>query len=436
MYTSTSKDTIFRLLEQNGPFAITEKALDTRTFSPAGRRRARMLAETGLATRYRIVRNLIFEFLNVDSYGQIRRLLDDEPGRRETSRRAYGLLGSMFGINGNERERISAINGYSRTADGVIRYLRNTVLSPYAPYIELTNEIDAISDPVKLLLILFNDRYHLKARFEAKRKLVLMNLAAAIEQREREMDIEQKFARFLDFLNAHVWSKEARIGELEPAFLVSRHDPEDFSCTGVTVVPWSRGGEFPPEPGRKLTLIKRRRFHAHGRKIPIYVTVRKKPPEAKVLKLLRKGEENPAVAVDDELGLMGVLDRVGDVRIFQEHLTESAIRAGSFLTLEDVSDTLTGESRRGGSVGSAPRTPMLKFFARMGGMRVEFIIHTNRSYLNYIYQRDVSHNEYEVRRLFDTGVAGLFFPREIYLLDMDAIKDDLLRRFRQRIETE
>ncbi|MFW3146682.1 MAG: hypothetical protein ACMUIE_07715, partial [Thermoplasmatota archaeon] len=42
----------------------------------------------------------------------------------------------------------------------------------------------------------------------------------------------------------------------------------------------------------------------NGRNIPIYVSVRKKPPEAKVLKLLRKGEENPADAVDDELGLM------------------------------------------------------------------------------------------------------------------------------------
>ena len=40
---------------------------------------------------------------------------------------------------------------------------------------------------------------------------------------------------------------------------------------------------------------------------------------------------------------------------------------------------------------------MLKFFARLGGMRVEFIIHTNQSYLNYRYQRDISHDEYEVQ---------------------------------------
>lgn len=436
MKVSSKKDTIFRLLEQDGPFVTGDEALDTSIFSPAARHRARSLVETGLATRYRIVRNQVFDLLNLGSYDDIPALLSDKEKRQKTSRRAYGLLGNMFGIDGNERERVAAINSYSRTADGVIRYLRNTVLAPYAPYIELTNEIDALSDPVELLLILFDSRYHKKARFEAKRKLVLMCLAATIEQREREMDIEHKFARFLDFLNAHVWSRQARIGELEPAFLVSRHDPDDFSCREVKVVPWDEGAALEPEPGLKRTLIKRRRFHAHGRAVPVYVAVRKKAPEAKVLKLLRKDEENPAVAVDDELGLMGVLDQINDVRLFQKHLTESAIRAGSLLTLEDVSDTLGGGIRRGGSVGSASQTAMLKFFARMGGMRVEFIVHTNRSYLNYIYQRNVSHDEYEVRRLFDTGVASLLFPRDIYLLDMPTIKDDLLHRFRQRVETE
>jgi hypothetical protein len=196
----------------------------------------------------------------------------------------------------------------------------------------------------------------------------------------------------------------------------------------------AEAADIKPKPGRKLTLIKRRRFKENGREVPIYVSVRKKPPEAKVLKLIRKKEENPAVAVDDELGLLGVLDTVAEVRLFQKHLTESAIRAGSFMTLEDISDTLGGGKHRSSSVGSSSSTPMLKFFARMGGMRVEFIVHTNRSYLDYIYKKDVSHDEYEVKRLFDSGVAELLFPREIYHLDMAAVKDNLIDWFRQRIE--
>ena len=104
------------------------------------------------------------------------------------------------------------------------------------------------------------------------------------------------------------------------------------------------------------------------------------------------------------------------------------------MTLEDISDTLTGGNYRSTATGSSGKTPMLKFFARMGGMRIEFIIHTNRSYLNYIYQREVAHDEYEVKRIFDTGVAQFLFPPDIYHLDIPKIRDQQLTLFRKRIE--
>lgn len=186
--------------------------------------------------------------------------------------------------------------------------------------------------------------------------------------------------------------------------------------------------------GLKLTLLKRRRFKAGNHELPIYVSIRRKPPEAKVLKLLRKNEKNPAVAVDDELGLMAVLDTEADVKIFQNHLTQSAGNANSFMILEDISDTLTGGMHKATSTGSSTKTPMLKFFARLGGMRVEFIIHTNRSWVNYMYQRDVAHDEYEVKRIFDSGVAELLFPYSIYYLDHQSVRNNMIRLFRKQIE--
>lgn len=438
MKSVTRKDTIFKLLDQAGPFATREDVPYRRLFSPFSRSQVVNLKKTNLFNRYLITRNQIFEFLNVSSFPEIKKLIEDEQYRKAASHRAYGLLSRMYGIAGSKSECLIAIKNYSRTADGVIRYLKRAVLSPYSSYLDMDNKVDAIYDPVELLLIPFDDRYHKKARFEAKRKLVLMQLAAAIEQRERETEIEKKFAGFLDFLNEHVWSADAKIGEQEPAFLLSRHSPEDFSCCEVSVQAWdlvSEETDKPLEYGLKKTLIKRLWFHSDNRKTPIYVIVRKKEPVAKVLKLLRKGEENPDVAVADELGLMGVLDRISDVRLFQKHLIECAFKAGSFLIQEDVSDTLEGGLLYNGNVGSSANTPMLKFFARMGGMRVEFIIHTNKSFLNYIYQRGVAHREYEVNRLFDSGVADLLFPRDIYLLDLASIKDELLYRFRKQIET-
>lgn len=430
-----NQNTMFYLLDQKGVFRTAYQPPNMDLF--AGRLEkmwVKRLQKERLETRYRTIRNQIFEFLDVTSFQEIKRLLNDESKKSQVRRRAFGLIGNMFGCNGTEREVISKVEAYSSTADGVIRYLKGKILANYAPYIEMTNEIDMISNPVDLLLIVFDDRYHKKARFEAKRKLILMSLAGSIDQRERETDIENKFKEFLSFLNAHVWSPGIKIGELKSVYLVSNHDPEDFSCRSVRVVPQQQIRGIKRQVGQKITLIKRRQFTLNGRKIPIYVSIRKKPPEAKVLKLLRKGEENPAVAVDDELGLMGVVDSVMEVKLFQQHLTQSATRAGSFMTLEEVSDTLVGGRHHSSNVGSNSETSMFKFFARMGGMRVEFILHSNKTYLDYIYRRGTSHDEYEVKRIFDSGVAELLFPQDIYKLDLQEVRNQLLRWFRHRLE--
>ena len=431
-----TEDSVFTSLQQHGPMAVEDSINLSKPFSSQTRQWVKTLCQNKTnTTKYRALRAQIFEFLGITSFSQLTDLLKDPHHQEDRSHRACALLGNMFGLNGTVREIEARVFEYARTADAVINTLNGKILAPYASSIATTNEIEVANDPVTLLLIMFNDRYHKKARFEARRKLVLMNLAGSIDQRERETDIEEKFSNFLHFLNDYVWSKSLKIGEHDIIYLYSQHDAEDYHCTEVKVLSASEAKSIQLSKTSKLTLLKRRRFTTGRRDIPIYVSIRKKPPAAKVLKLLRKNEKNPAVAVDDELGLMAVLDSVADVKTFQNHLTRSASQADSFMVLEDISDTLTGITPyRTTNTGSSPRTEMLKFFARLGGMRVEFIIHTNRSWLNYMFQRDVAHDEYEVKRIFDSGVMELLFPRDIFQLDHDLIRDDMIRRFRRRIE--
>ncbi|MHB1349144.1 MAG: hypothetical protein ACYCYR_04650 [Desulfobulbaceae bacterium] len=430
-----NQESIFTSMLQDGPFAVNDQPPVSHPFSRESKEWVRGIRDNQLLkTKYRAVRNQIFQFLGINGYDEIFELIHRPEARKACAARAHVLLGNMFGIQGSDAETDRYLKEYARTADDVINSIRSKVLSPYASHIEMTNEIEITTDPVDLLLIIFNERFHKKARFEAKRKLQLFILAGSIDQRERETDIEVKFAQFLDFLNDYVWSPSLKIGDLRISYLYSRHDVEDFKCTGVQVVPEEEARRITLKPREKLTLIKRRRFLYNGDETPIYVSIRKKPPAAKVLKLLRKNQKNPATAVDDELGLMAVLNNVSDVKRFMRHLTQSAVRANSFMTLEDISDTLTGGRYNSSSTGSSGKTPMLKFFARLGGMRVEFIIHTNQSYLNYIYQRDVSHDEYEIKRIFDTGVAAFLFPPDIYHLNMEEIRQHQLRWFRKRIE--
>jgi len=430
------EDSVFTSLQQHGPFAIKESVNIASPYSIESKLWVKNLCQERVnATKYRALRSQIFEFLDINTFKELAKLLEDQTKQTARIHRACALLGNMFGLNGTSREVEARVHQYARTADAVVNSLKIKILKPYASYIATTNEIEVANDPVTLLLIMFNDRYHKKARFEARRKLILMNLAGSIDQRERETIIEEKFSTFLHFLNDYVWSDSLKIGEHDIVYLLSTHAQEDFCCTDVKILAPEEAKCVSLAQNCKLTLLKRRRFSTGDQDIPIYVTIRKKPPEAKVLKLLRKNEKNPAVAVDDELGLMAVLDSVSDIKTFQNHLTRSASKADSFMVLEDISDTLSGSGpHKSSSTGSSSKTEMMKFFARLGGMRVEFIIHTNRSWLNYMYQRDVAHDEYEVKRLFNSGVMELLFPPDIYHLDHDEIRDDMIQRFRGEIE--
>ena len=432
-----SPNSVFTSLQQDGPFAVSDDVLSAGRFSVQTREWVKRLQQDpNNIAKYRALRSQIFEFLEIDSIEQIQSLIADKALCRKRSERALHLLGNMFGIDGNLNEIKSRVDEYARTADAVIHSLTGKILSPYASHIEATNEIEVANNPVELLVIMFNDAYHKKARFEARRKLILMTLAGSIDQRERETDIENKFSAFLSFLNGYVWSPNLKIGDLDPVYIYSTHNSEDYRCTDVTILSPLQAKLVTPGKGEKLTLVKRRSFHAGKKKTPIYVSIRKKPPEAKVLKLLRKNEKNPAVAVDDELGLMAVLDSVSDVRAFQQHLTRSASKANSLMVLEDISDTLIEHAQyRGRAVGTSDKTSMMKFFARLGGMRVEFIIHTNQTWLNYMYQKDVAHNEYEVKRMFDTGVIELLFPMDIFHLDHLKTRNEMVQFFRKQIES-
>ena len=432
-----SPNSVFTSLQQFGPFSVTKNSLNEGRFSKGTKLWVKNLnKDPNNITKYRALRSQMFEFLEVNNFEQIQSLIKDKKLRKQRSERALRLLGNMFGIDGNLNEIKSRVDEYSRTADAVIHSLIGKILSPYASHIELTNEIEVTNNPVELLLIMFNDDYHKKARFEARRKLILMTLAGSIDQRERETDIESKFSAFLAFLNGYVWSPNLKIGELDPVYLHSKHKEEDFSCTSVKVLNPEQAKLIQPKLGEKLTLLKRRSFNVGDKKTPIYVSIRKKPPQAKVLKLLRKNQKNPAVAVDDELGLMAVLDTVSDVKAFQQHLTRSASSASSLMVLEDISDTLSDNTQyKGTAVGSSDKTPMMKFFARLGGMRVEFIIHTNQSWLNYMFQQDVAHNEYEVKRIFDTGVIELLFPMDVFHLKHLKTRDEMVQFFRKQIQS-
>lgn len=384
-----------------------------------------------------ILRGQVFGLLSVTSVTQLKPLIENPDMRRQTSYQVLDQLGSLYGIKGQEMVR-QKFRDYGGIADSVIDYLQGFLSYPGSVNLEMVNEIRAYNDPTDLLLVTIDGRWADKARFEAKRKLQLMALSASIERREREVGIEDQFKRFVDWLHERVWNPNLQFSESRGSFLISNHDPQTWACTTTLIVDEEQGVEYELQPFQEKTHLPRRSFVPYsGTVTDVYVTIREKTTAAKTLKMLRKGVEDPAIAVDDDTGLLVVLNNRKDIRRFISHLINQGYQSNYPIIIEDVSDTLNGGEYNNKNDGSR-RLRMLKFFIRLANeMRIECIIHTPETYAENLYARGISHQEYELDRLFgpDINVPRLLFPEKYFPhFDMDRARQEKHRQIRAKIE--
>lgn len=384
-----------------------------------------------------ILSRQVFGLLGVSSTTEIQPLIDNPDLRKATSDRVIGQLGLVYGIRGSERIR-QKFEDYGTYADSVIYFLQHYLSYEGSVNLEMVNEVHAYNNPTDLLLLALDGKWSPKARFEAKRKLLLMNLGASIDRREREVGIEDQFKRFVNWLHERVWDPDLLLGESRGVFLISNHAPETWACLASQVTDEETGVGLKLQPYQKKTHLLRRSFKTGtGKKEDAYVTIRDKTMVAKILKMLRKGAEDPAIAVDDDTGLLVVVNNNKGAREIINLLVERGYQSNYPIIIEDVSYTLDGgeyDNQNGGS----RKIKMLKFFIRLANeMRVECIIHTPETYAEYLYMRGVSHEEYGLRRLFDAGVdvPRLLFPQRYFPhFDMDEAKRQKLQQIRANIE--
>lgn len=306
---------------------------------------------------------------------------------------------------------------YSDAANAVIDTVAEKLTYQDGVNIEMVNEIRDYSDPTTLLVTALDGRWHPKAQFEARRKLLLVNLAASIDQRKRTIHIEDQFRNFQGWLNAEFWNPQALLAESTGTFIISDHDPNTWACASASIISEEEGAGLELKPYQKKTHILQRGFVPKGGK-PIYAfaSVREKSLPLATLKMLRKGEEDPAITVDDDTGFMVVVKDKKDARAFVNHLMVKGYTTGYPMRVEDVSYTLDGE-RYMGKGASSPKVRMMKFFVRLADeMRVEVIMHTPETYAEHLYARGLCHAEYEINRLFDSevNVPNLLFPPKYF----------------------
>lgn len=401
------------------------------------------------------IRNL----LGVKSLREVDALLKDEKLQEGRIRRANELLGNMYGIPGTPEVIEKTIRSYGEIANNVINALREGELSQYKSGLEMTNDVYDCNHPVGLLLITFDNSYADQARFEAKRKLEFMRLIANIALRDREMGFSDKQTELNEFLTDNVYSQEERKGQLEAVYFLTTFDPTTYEVDSVRVLPPQAikpdKTYIDPEtdkvkslePHQKLSRMPRRSFTYNGRKRPIRVGDTQKVMERKVLKLIRKGAENPAEAVDDDVRMMGIFNTYQDILDFMAHVKQRAIAAGSFMRYEQLEDTIkSGQRKEGNNAvnnGGDKNIRWVKFHARFGlpGRRqlyAEFMLHTNETSEEYRYKRGTAHKEFTARQFFgeddQLGVGDLLFPYKFFEIDMKVAREDRIVQVRDELE--
>lgn len=429
-------------LNQQGPFALNEdyspgnstEGFDTRSHLLGWLRGL----EPGDRAEYRAARTELFLTLGVNSFEEIAELRKDLKKKKAASDRVYQMIGKTYGIEGPLDTVKALVNNYATTADTVVTRLQTGVLSQGDRGSELTNEIRHTTNPVDLIIDIFDPKKNTKkVRFEAKRKLFLMELAAGVDREERIHHPRDKQREFDTFLDDYVWKKDDKTGKINTGYLYSKHNPATNECESVEVISFSDGYKKRPDLRRDrelLTLIGRRTFEYGNREIPVYITTRPKDPVAKILKMLRKDTDSSKVAVEDDLGAMMVFDNEKDMNAFVSKLQQAMATAGFLPRLSDFSDTLTGGIYEGNK-GSSPETQMRKTYIEFPDKKIEIQLHTNNTYLDYYNKNGVRHDEYVAKRLYKSGVVELMFPEDIYHLDFDEAEANKITEIRQHIKS-
>lgn len=383
--------------------------------------------------------DLICTLLKVSSPSEIVSVITDDRKKAELRGRINSKIATTFGLDGKESQKTAKIALYAQTADRFIdSYLRMGVLEPFSQRIDITEEVRGTDSVIDLLSIMFDPTYSERARFEAKRKLTLMQLAAELDMRDRRIEeLSQNRAErekrrtgeqgdpFVRFLDTHVWKTQGLRANPGQIIIVSKHKADDYSCIGteevtedqLTQVAKRITNNKPQKSGYyfRVTYLPQRTFELDGEEVPVSFSSRpKKDFLSSMAKLFRKGKYNPEAGIEDMTGWMFVVRNRNDAIDLKRHIEAAGRRNGSLVFTETTEDTSNGGIYSAENAGSSSDLHQLKYDALIGGRRIEIIILDYKNYLDYYNKDGLAHEEFELTRLVESGAFEGLFPKSIY----------------------
>lgn len=420
------------MLSETGPYSVSIRnawrGFDTATES--------------IRTQFLGDLNTIGNLLGIDDFTDMRLALDNNTKTERLTGRVNKRALRIFKADYDKmdaKQREARITSFAQIADAFVNtFLRTGVWEPLSEWTDLKDEVQSTHSITGLLGLAFNhpDR---RIRFEAKRKLVLMQLAATVDARSEELKEKDRSPRFIELLNEGFWYGETasrapgskrkpikiiKTGSVnieshhDYATLASIGDPKEYSDEEKELVK-TRMEKHKSKPGGyyiRTSHFNQRYINYDGELIPVNQDSRQKSLLARIGKMIRKEEEDPAIAVQDTTGLMLVVRNKRDAYKLFDYFTRGGENGSLTIKVGDVEDTLSGnEEYSAENEGSSPKTKQLKFITTIEGISIEVIIHTYTTYLDNVLQDEVAHDEFDLRRYADA--FRQIFPPTIYDVD-------------------
>lgn len=399
---------LYRLLGENRLF----RAMNVYSFV---NEYAQMRDQDKLEARY--TRELLLNVFNVQNLTDINLETITDEQIAELESRMINLWAEMYGISNDQTERRNKVIQALSDADSVIKMIEDPrfgVFRSIHTEISAVNEVILEKNPIKLLLILFSNNYSAQAKFEARRKLILADLALAVHCKiDEEIPLVKEFTQFLD---ESVFCPP--IGETTSVEVFSTHSPIDYSCLDVQVL----------EPGERVSTNEFKLFHKlkmrrwkdkrNGEHL-VQIDQRVKDIGAFIVKILRKDEKSAGV-VDDPLGFKLVFLTKREIDQFLSKLQQEGAKSGFFVRYLDPYDTVANDNEfRITNPGSSNKLEIVKVHLNFKGTLIELQLHTVRSHLDSRIADGRGHEEFSLSRLVATGkwdesVMDLLYPVDIY----------------------
>jgi len=386
------------------------------------------------ALSYRLLRTRLLQILNLKNYDEVPSLFPDDEKKRElnevfTKKEAqkYGLGGLEYPVQEN------LVKGALRVADRVIDMFENAengFFKEYHTQLQITNEIKQIDNVVDLVLIMFSPRATEITQYEARRKLVLADLAMRVLTHNRQK--EKHLDPFLRFLNTNIFKDV--IGTSNEWEVLSTHHPDDYSVTTVKKLLANEKVTIDEKTLQRYSRFGVRSFKYGQINIETYLESREKDPRDIVIKMLRKQISDPA-KIDDHIGARLVFENKRGLYHFLDVLQSALEKEGSAISFDEISDTINNHCQFPiTNDGSSANLAIVKAHAVFNGMKVEFQLHTLGSFLDCRYHDETGfESSYSVNRLYQSGVIDTLYPENIYRLNTGSVVKKIIELRRSQI---